>query len=158
MFIKWKCGCYINFSFTGDGRSNYNLNSFRTTRWCNLLCIKMAFTFNIVLYFTLYWNGISTSYYILYCFLVFVLIYFFYLYLNDIHIFRDSAPHHSEAPARYLNKMTSILKEKVEIPQLWSWLSWSCWLLWSRLSSCWCSRINDQGHGHCSWDDSSSSS
>ena len=31
-------------------------------------------------------------------------------------IFSDSAPHGSEAPAQYLDKMTSILKEKVFSP------------------------------------------
>ena len=104
-----------------------------------LFCILLTWHFYLVLHFVLF----SCI-----CFNIFLL----FVLLNDIYIFRDSAPHHSEAPARYLNKMTSILKEKVKIPQLWSWLSWSCWLLWSRLSSCWCSRINDQGHGHCSWE------
>ena len=38
----------------------------------------------------------------------------FILYLiNDIYIFRDSVPHGSHMPAQYVNKMTSILKEKV---------------------------------------------
>ena len=32
---------------------------------------------------------------------------------NIIHIFRDSVPHGSHMPAQYVNKMTSILKEKV---------------------------------------------